>query len=274
MKLNDNFYFGDYLAGLFEGDGHIWVENNQSKNRYNPHFCITFHAKDLPVALFIKNKIGFGWIRHKIRENAVVYGITNLKGYLLILQILNNKLRTPKIHQVNKLIDWLNKNKGYNLNIMVLNTSSLIDNAWLAGFSEADANFYIRVSQLKKKSQVAFRYAIDQRMFDPVTLESSEDFLLKICILFETKLYKTVRKHGTYFRIHLTSKNSLNHVINYFDKFPIYGIKSLNYYVWRQAFYLYHDDTRMTPDKLAKIKALKLSMNNLRVDFNLNHFLV
>ena len=275
MYLNDNSYFGDYLAGLFEGDGHIWVPKlDVFKNRYNPHFCITFHVKDLPLAEFIKNKIGFGWIRHKVRENTVVYGISNLKGHLLVLQILNNKLRTPKIHQVNKLIDWLNTKHGYNLSKMTVCISSLDNNAWLAGFSEADANFYVRVSQLKTKSRVAFRYALDQRMFDPVTLESSEFFLLKICELFDTKLHKTVRKHGNYFRIHLTSRASLNLVIKYFDKFPMHGVKSLNYQVWRQAFYIYYDDTRLTSEKLDKLKALKLSMNNLRTDFTLNHFLV
>lgn len=272
MKLNDDSCFGYYLAGLFEGDGHIWVENNQSKKSYNPQFCITFHAKDLPLAEFIKNKIGFGWIRFKIRENAVVYSITNLKGYLLVLQLLNNKLRTPKIHQVNKLINWLNVKHGYNLSKMILCTSNLNDNAWLSGFSEADANFYIRVSQIKNKSRVAFRYSIDQRMLDHVTLESSESFLRDITNLFEARLNTVVRKHGTYFRIEITSKNSLKHIINYFDKFPLYGKKGLDYDMWKQGYLLYIDGTRLTEDKILQIRKLKLSMNNLRTVFNLTHF--
>ena len=32
--------FGSYLAGLFEGDGHIWVSRSTEK-KHNPRFCIT-----------------------------------------------------------------------------------------------------------------------------------------------------------------------------------------------------------------------------------------
>ena len=40
---------GSYLAGLFEGDGHIWVSKSTEK-KHNPRFCITFHQKNMPLA--------------------------------------------------------------------------------------------------------------------------------------------------------------------------------------------------------------------------------
>jgi hypothetical protein len=49
--------FGSYLAGLFEGDGYISINN---KNKLI--FAITFNIKDKPLALKILNKIGIGHI--------------------------------------------------------------------------------------------------------------------------------------------------------------------------------------------------------------------
>lgn len=40
VKSNNNLK--TYLAGLFEGDGHIWIHNSYMKKKHNPRFCITF----------------------------------------------------------------------------------------------------------------------------------------------------------------------------------------------------------------------------------------
>jgi hypothetical protein len=43
-SLNDNKKFSSYLAGLFEVDGHIWIQKPGVSKRQNPRFCITFGA--------------------------------------------------------------------------------------------------------------------------------------------------------------------------------------------------------------------------------------
>jgi hypothetical protein len=96
--------FGSYLAGLFEGDGHIWIPSKILMKKHNPRFCITFHKNDLPLAEIILKKIGSGFIRIKSKENAVVLTVSLVKGLVYIISEIKNYLRTPKIHQVNKLI--------------------------------------------------------------------------------------------------------------------------------------------------------------------------
>lgn len=54
-------------------------------------------------------------------------------------------MRTPKIYQLNLLINWLNSHHGHNFNFLPLNSTPLKDNAWLAGFTDADGNFDIRM---------------------------------------------------------------------------------------------------------------------------------
>ncbi len=60
-------------------------------------------------------------------------------------------MRTPKIEALHRMIDWLNarstlsklqSNKPELLTKLAQNTSFLGDNPWLAGFIEADGNFY------------------------------------------------------------------------------------------------------------------------------------
>ena len=43
-------FIGSYLAGLFEGDGHIWIPKSTLSKKHNPRFCITFNIKDFPLA--------------------------------------------------------------------------------------------------------------------------------------------------------------------------------------------------------------------------------
>jgi hypothetical protein len=52
-------HLSSYLAGLFEGDGHISISKPGSKSN-NLSLSITFHLKDLPLAVKLKEVTGFG----------------------------------------------------------------------------------------------------------------------------------------------------------------------------------------------------------------------
>jgi Cytochrome C and Quinol oxidase polypeptide I/LAGLIDADG endonuclease len=105
---------GSYLAGLFEGDGHISMSKIDSKNQYSPRFNITFNLKDKPLAEKLLSLIRYhsgkdlGFIRIKHNENACVMTISNQEMLVFIVYLINGKLRGPKIHTFYKLIDWLN----------------------------------------------------------------------------------------------------------------------------------------------------------------------
>jgi len=97
--------FGSYLAGYFEGDGHIWIQKPSEKKKHNPRFCITFSMKNEPLAKKILEIIGSGFIRYKLQDNACVLVVSPVIGLKKIVNLLNGELRTPKVYQMYKLID-------------------------------------------------------------------------------------------------------------------------------------------------------------------------
>jgi hypothetical protein len=95
---------GSYLAGLIEGDGYISITN---ANRII--LGITFNIKDKPLAEKLLKYIGKGFIA-KRKSNSIELRFSSKKSLFTIIQLINGKFRTPKIDQLHKLIDWMNKN--------------------------------------------------------------------------------------------------------------------------------------------------------------------
>jgi len=64
-------------------------------------------------------------------------------------------MRTNKIFTLHKLIDWLNiKDKDLNIEKKGLNTNSLISDAWLSGFIDADGHFSVRTTESGKYPKI------------------------------------------------------------------------------------------------------------------------
>lgn len=188
-------HFGSYLAGLWEGDGHISISKPGSKVN-NLSLSITFHLKDLPLCERLKDVIGFGWIRIKQKENACVLTFHTIYGLICIVNLMNSYLRTPKLKKFNDLIDILNFKKGLTINKYSYSTSDFCEDGWLAGFTDADGSFGIintkkesdKFGKITKKRRVACRFRIEQRMIDPVTNESYEDLFNNIALFLGVNL--------------------------------------------------------------------------------------
>jgi len=140
LKVNninlENFAY--YLAGLIEGDGNIYVPINK---RYPSLITISFNSKDYPLIAVIQKLLGIGSI-YKIKgKNSYSYTVGNLKGLIKIANIINGKMRTPKIVQLYTLIDYLNgklnnlpsnkiiDNSYYSIKKLPLDSSHLSSNA-------------------------------------------------------------------------------------------------------------------------------------------------
>lgn len=276
--LNNNNYnkFRGYLAGLYEGDGHIWIKKPGLSKRQNPRFCITFSMKNEPLAKKLLELIGSGFIRYKLQDNACVLVISPVVGLKKIVYLINGELRTPKIHQLYALIDWLNKNHSTNITKLPLKNSSLSEDGWLSGFIDSDGSFSVQHTKLEngaKKRKIACRLRIEQRILDPITNESYESVLTNVTNFFNCSLLTRNQKStgNDYYTLAASSKNSLKIIIDYLEKYTLFSTKYLDYKDWKLVVELILENKHYTKEGICKTDLVRSGMNRQRTYFNWDH---
>ena len=152
-------------------------------------------------------------------------------------QINNNILSNPKFNK----FPPFNKNNDDNLN-----------NHWLAGFSDADASFQIKILNRKNRTKPEIRLAfqIDQK---------KDDLLLVIKQSLGGNL--GYRQNTDTYYYSSTSFGSAKKVINYFDNYHLLSSKYLDYLRWRKAYLIIKNKEHLTElglNKIIKLKGKKL----------------
>lgn len=268
--------FNSYLAGLFEGDGHIWLPSLNMKKKHNPRFCITFSLKNEALAKKLLQKIGYGHIRYKPKNNACVLIISSVKGLKKIISYINGELRTPKIIQLHLLIDWINKNHLSSIEKLAVKKGNLNEDSWFSGFVDADGSFSIQHTKLEnnnKKRKISCRLRIEQINIDPISKISYGDCLTYIANFLNCNLNtrKQVHTNNEYYIIAASSRKSLEIITSYFKLFPLYSSKYLDYKDWEEAVNLILSNNHYSQEGIIKIDILKNNMNLKRTYFNWNH---
>lgn len=274
--LPNSYYLGSYLAGLFEGDGHIWIQKQVGKKTHNPRFCITFGLKNEALAKKLLGIIGSGFLRYKPKDNACVIVVSPVVGLKRIVTLINGELKTPKINQLHILIDWLNKNHNTGFNKLPLNKDSLENSSWLSGFVDADGSFSVQHTKTETgavKRKISCRLRIEQRILDPNTNEDYFYILNQICLFFNCKLLTRTQKStgNTYYTLTASSKASLNTIINYFNKYPLFSSKFLDYQDWELVAKLFINSQHLTSEGINTVEVVRSRMNTKRVYFNWDH---
>jgi hypothetical protein len=278
-KINVNL--SSYLAGLYEGDGHIWIQKQKGTKTHNPRFCITFGLKNEALAKKLLYILESGFIRYKPKDNACVLVVSPVVGLKKIVNLINGELKTPKIYQLHSLIDWLNKNHNTNIEKLPLNNDNLENSSWLSGFVDADGSFSVQYTKTEikepgssaKKRKISCRLRIEQRMLDPVTNDSYFDILNQICLFLNCKLLTKTQKstNNTYYTLAASSKVSLNIIINYFNKYPLFSSKFLDYKDWERVAHLIINSQHLTTEGIQTVEFIRSRMNTKRTDFNWDH---
>ena len=248
-----------YLAGLFEGDGHIWIQKDQDlgqTKKHNPRFHITFGLKNEPLLRWAKKLldiVGSGFIRDKSEDNACVLTVSPVIGLIKIVSLINGHLRTPKIHQLHNLIDWLNQNHKTKIEKLPLKTGSLASDSWLSGFVDADGSFSVQHTRTEdgaRRRKIYCRLRLEQRMLDPVTGDSYFSVLSEIALFLNCRLL--VRKQratgNEYYNFAASSRISMKIVLDYFSNFPLFSSKYLDYKDWEKVALTMLDNKHYTDE--------------------------
>jgi len=217
-----------------------------------------------------------GTIRHKKENHAYVLTISSISGLLNIISLINGYLRTPKLHQFNNLINWINTHTGQSILINSVDTSPILKNAWLAGFIDADGSFDIHIRDKNLdgsgRDRTELRMRIEQRKTDPITGESYQPVLESIAQALEVVLNVNIRNSGaSSYVIAVTSPAKLSLVIAYLDEFPLFSSKRLNYCDWKLCYDMLINKQHLTSEGRSKIKTIKAGMNSKRFYYNWDH---
>lgn len=237
--------FGHYLAGLIDGDGHF-----SSKQQ----LVIVFYSLDVSLAYYIKARLGFGNVRKVKDKNAYLLIISSRKGLEKVINLINGKIRTEsKFNQITSNI--LNHDNYLDLKKKIsfkLNLNKDLRNHWLAGFSDADASFQIKVLNRNNRVEVRLNFQIDQK----------KDGIL---LLIKDYLGGNIgyRKSQDTYYYGSTSFGSAKNVINYFDYFHLLSSKHVNYLKWREAYLIIQNRDHLNKNGIEKVIKLKSTMNRL-----------
>ena len=266
--------FSYYLTGLIEGDGTIVTPKTlrSPKGKLNyPSIQIIFHLKDLPLALLIQKELGVGSLSRKKGVDAYILTINSYDGILFVISLINGNMKTPKIHSLNALIDFLNKNKGTSIEKYSISKEPLDSNPWLSGFIEADASFQVRTTLSGKYPKLECKLEISQRRLNHKGFDNIE-FLTYIAEFLDTEV-KKIRsdKPKPEYRVRTTNLKGNINAKNYLLKYPLFGTKHLDSLDWMVVVDMFDKKEHITIEGKEKIVKIKSGMNNYRTKFTWDH---
>lgn len=273
-KIINNSLFSYYLTGLIEGDGTIVTPKSlrSPKGKLNyPSIQIIFHLKDLPLALLIQKELGVGSLSRKKGVDAYILTINSYEGILLIISLINGKMRTPIINSLNALIDFLNKTKEAGIEKHPVSIEPLNSNSWLSGFIEADGSFQVRTTLSGKYPKYECKLEISQRQKDHKGYNNL-DFLTYIAEFLETEV-KKIRsdRPKPEYRVRTTNLKGNINAKNYLLQFPLFGTKHLDSLDWMEIVDMFDKKEHNTSEGKEKIVKIKSGMNNNRTYFTWDH---
>ncbi|BCR34217.1 intron-encoded LAGLIDADG endonuclease family protein (mitochondrion) [Aspergillus udagawae] len=269
--------FKGYLAGLFEGNGHISIKkSSKKKKKHNPEFYITFNVKNRPLAEKLRDLIEWGDLRYELKNDACVLVVSSVIGLKKVVELLNGELRTPKIHLLYNLIDWLNKNHKANIIKLPLKNSSLSKDSWLSGFIDSNGSFSIQHTKLEngaKKRKISCRLRIEERILDPITKNSYLKVLTDISKFLNCSLLTRKQKStgNEYYILTVSSIMSLNLIVNYLEEYPLFSSKYLDYKDWKEIVLLIFENKHYTEQGISKTELVRNKMNRKRTLLNWDH---
>jgi hypothetical protein len=281
-SIKDLPNFSAYLAGLIEGDGCIIVPANIQSGQAEINIC--FNRDDAPLALHLQKVLG-GTINYSSSGNDLTLCFGQQPLVLAILELVNGYFRTPKVEALHRLIVYFNTKYNTAIPLLPLDCSPLDTNAWLAGFADADGNFNLNISyrgNTNPRVMLNFRIELKQKSNRPVSSYFGGPSYLGICNImanfFGVNLYdrtRTLKGTQVYSYIVMTASIEANaKVLLYFDKYPLFSSRYLNYMDWRKVYVLMVAkgvQNSYSASNMALILAIKGNFNSKRTTFCWKH---
>ncbi|RYE25700.1 MAG: hypothetical protein EOP51_03240 [Sphingobacteriales bacterium] len=267
---------GAYLAGLIEGDGTIFVPvslRGLDGNLDYPTIKIYFHLDDKPLAMALKELLGYGSVNDVKGELTTALTVGSEAGVKDLIELLNGNFRTPKHDAFCRLVDWYQAaDPLYTVEALPVDVSPLYSNAWLAGFADADSCFYIYATP----SRVSLSFELVQGRVDHELIHRYLPIMQAIAAFLFAKLgFHKVRNASGSITQKLRARNTAlagaGVAATYFTSYPLLSSKWLNFLAWRPVYAKIVLRQAKDDEGYSEIKALKDSTNRGRTVFTWDH---
>jgi hypothetical protein len=166
----------------------------------------------------------------------------------------------------------LNENWQLNFQLKSWTAQPSLNNAWLCGFVEGDGGFYTNQSNsfyLGKYTNGTARYGFSLKFY--ITQYDEDLVLLKIRDLFQAtnqlNSFKNKGSNNLYTRLEISQAKSRSLVIDYFNRFPMFGARQIDFLRWVRIHDYQQQGLRFSEKSAKKLQTLldKLAENDLSV---------
>lgn len=213
QRLDDLAWF----LGFAEGDGSWMGFDNPPRNQF------IINQKDPKVLYKVKKILGFGRVR-ELGSGYFRYAVTDLAGTLEIIRICNGNLILEKSKaRFKNYLEIFNSREKKKFSaedkeeIPFLDHKPQIslDNAWLAGFIDAEGCFSV---QLRENKRPVLAFTLVQK--------GEGEIMNRISDLLAGNTYYEEKKDA--YRSYIRSLKGREILLNYFKKFSLYSVKSVD----------------------------------------------
>ena len=281
-----------FLTGFSDGEASFILyiqKTNNSKIGWASWvaFEINLNGGDLSILKSIKSYLGVGGINQK-SDGTCVYYIRQFQDMTILIDHFDKyPLKTQKfadyllfksafeiiktkehltlegLHKLLSIRASMNKGlpetlKDVFINITPVERPSVLDckisdPKWLAGFTTAEGSFMVRVmDRPNSRTQVLLRFKLTQHLRDEQLMRSLVDYL------YCGRIYVSA---GSVDFIVTKFSDITNKLIPLFDKYPIQGVKYLNYLDFLKVVQLMKIGLHLTGEGVKHIRKIKAGMN-------------
>lgn len=164
-------------------------------------------------------------------------------------------------------------------NISLIDTSvteyyrGIHNGMWVAGFASGDGSFYTKLTQYKDTFHTGCVFKITLHLKDTALLEGLYDYLSKYFPNISFNKYNSRTNKGIFFSKQTVSLNISNIqdigniVIPFFDKYPVLGVKKMDYNDFKKIYNIILSKDHLSPEGLAQIQQIRNNMNDKRTVF-------
>jgi len=286
-----------FISGFSDGEACFSitiVKNKEYKSgwKIKVKFSISLHKKDWVVLEKIKSYLGAGRISKQgsigvqfcvdsVKDRLVIVNhfnkyplLTQKKADFILfknaIEIIERKehLNTEGLKKIVAIKASVNKGLSDELKSAfrgiisvdrpLITDQMISDPNWLTGFTSAEGSFMIRILNSPNrllKVQVQLEFNLIQHSIDEQLMRKIAEYFCCGSISFnrEACVYRVIK-----------FSDLVEKIIPFFIKYPVVGVKHLDYLDWCKAADIIKENRHLTPEGLEEIRKIKGGMNRVR----------